>query len=88
MSVTLTDVLQEIGSDKITFQFLNADLTAFKTNKNETNLSFNTDKENTPMIVKGTVSLPKVGLVLWLDKEDYDTAVKVVSARSQSEDIE
>lgn len=81
MSVDLIEVLKEIGTENITLQFINQNLTGFKAKKDHVNISFDSDKENTPILVAGTVELPKVGLVLWLDREQYISTVNAISAR-------
>lgn len=81
MSADLIEVLKEIGTENITLQFINQNLTGFEAKEDHVNISFASDKENTPFLVAGTVELPKVGLVLWLDREQYISTVNAISAR-------
>ncbi|WGH24503.1 hypothetical protein EAb13_CDS0085 [Acinetobacter phage EAb13] len=79
--ISLSEILAEIGDDNYKLQPLSNCIKGFKQNKRDTTIEFYTGHENTPELVAGptlTIDTPKIGVILWIDREDYDKAYKAL----------
>lgn len=83
--VGLSQVLAEIGDDNYKLQVLGHSLKGFRQNKRDTVIEFYTDRENTPQFCgpEMQIDTPKLGVVLWIDREDYDKAFKAICERQK-----
>ncbi|URG13831.1 hypothetical protein [Acinetobacter phage vB_AbaS_TCUP2199] len=83
--VGLSQVLAEIGDDNYKLQVLGSSLKGFRQNKRDTVIEFYTDPENTPQFSGPNmiVDTPKLGVVLWIDRADYDKAFKALTDRQK-----
>ncbi|MTI72545.1 MAG: hypothetical protein FH747_02950 [Stenotrophomonas sp.] len=68
--ITLTELLLEIGDDNLAMQPLGPAVTNMAKRRDYNEVSFATE---TPFSMKG---LAKTGLVVWVDRDVFDAAVK------------
>lgn len=69
---TFTSLFNFLGDDKIKFQWLNRALLKVKTNSGETEVTFVTESDNITADAFYHHELKKVGMVVWIDLEDYE----------------
>lgn len=87
MPVSLSEVLEKIGDENISMQSLDSSITGFKNTKKHTNIEFLTDVSNTPnlCIADGCFYTKKMGLILWVDRKEYEAAIQAISKLKQEE---
>lgn len=61
-----------LGDEKIKFQWLNRALLKVKTNSDETEVTFVTENEHITADSFYHNELKKVGIVVWIDLEDFE----------------
>lgn len=70
--MTLTEALQKLGDENIRLQFIDDSFIGFAEKKHELQINFANEKEHKPRLAGGS----KVGIVLWIDFEKWEEAVK------------
>ena len=77
--MTLTEILTAIGDDSITVQFLNESTILVKDKKRtkDTEITFCTNQTNAANFLSG--SLEKLGIIIWIDRSDWDESVAKLS---------
>ncbi|ELR5271181.1 hypothetical protein V6478_001189 [Providencia rettgeri] len=68
--ISISDLINEIGSENISFQLLSKTITAIKESTDNTTVSFVTDAD-----------LDEEALVLWVDKDVFNEAYAILKAR-------
>ncbi|WP_272579145.1 MULTISPECIES: hypothetical protein [unclassified Providencia] len=68
--ISISDLINEIGSENISFQLLSKTITAIKESTDNTTVSFVTDAD-----------LDEEALVLWVDKDVFNEAYAMLKAR-------
>lgn len=86
--IGLSQVLAEIGDDNFFIQPLSGCMKGFKQNKRDTTIEFYTGHENTPRLVGPNLAVdtPKLGIVVWIEREDYDKAFAALKERQKEGD--
>ncbi|XVH58386.1 hypothetical protein RYX27_19500 [Providencia hangzhouensis] len=68
--ISISDLINEIGSENISVQLLSKTITAIKESTDNTTVSFVTDAD-----------LDEEALVLWVDKDVFNEAYAILKAR-------
>ena len=68
--ISISDLINEIGSENISFQLLSKSIVSIKESTDNTTVSFVTDAD-----------LDEEALVLWVDKDVFNEAYAILKAR-------
>lgn len=77
--MNVADLISRVGPENIDVDFLDTNFTRSKAKPGETTITFKTGQ---PMSSKGT---EKMGVILWLDREDVQKAVAAETPTEVSE---
>ena len=87
MGASISEVLDEIGDENVELQILDSSMVGFKQHKRDTTIEFATSLNNTPRHTSGACFLtPKLCMIVWVDREDYEKAVNTVAERNRQKE--
>lgn len=70
--MTLTEFLEKIGNENLAIQVLHDSMVSEKKTKEDIELTFATEFKNTQLLGKSK----RVGVVVWMDADKYNEAIK------------
>lgn len=81
MSITITELLTEVGDDKLNFQLIHQCMTGITKKKSgESEVKFLTDAMTPDDVMSGG---GRVGLVIWIERDDYRDAINKIKEQKQ-----
>lgn len=70
--MTLTEFLEKIGNENLKIQVLHDSIVSERKTKNDIEITFATENGNSQILSKNN----RVGIVVWMDAEKYNEAIK------------
>ena len=70
--MTLIEFFEKIGNENLTIQVLHDSIVSEKKTKHDVEITFATETKNTQLLGVSN----RVGIVVWMDADKYDEAIK------------
>lgn len=88
MVASLSDVITEIGNENVELQLLDSSMVGFKQHKHDITINFATSLNNSPRpnATFNSFLTPKLGMIVWVDRAEYEKAVNTVAERNRQKE--